>query len=70
MKIAVIGAGLMGRAAVYDLSRIAGVDSVGVFDIDPKLANKVADQYGNGRAVACQLDAGNESAVESTSNHP
>jgi lysine 6-dehydrogenase len=65
MKIAVIGAGLMGRAAVYDLSRIVGVDSVGVFDIDSQLAIKVAEQYGNGRATAQALDAGNESAVES-----
>jgi len=64
MNIAVIGAGLMGRAAVYDFSRVAGVDSVGVFDIDEKLARKVAEQYGNGRAVARALDAGNESAVE------
>lgn len=63
MKIAVLGAGLMGRAAVFDIARAAGVDKVGVFDIDPKLAQEVANKYGDGKAVAAQLDAGNEDAV-------
>ncbi len=63
MKIAVLGAGLMGRAAVFDIARAAGVDKVGVFDIDPKLAQEVANKYGDGKAVAAQLDAANEDAV-------
>lgn len=63
MKIAVIGAGLMGRAAVFDVARASGVEKVGVFDIDPKLAQEVANKYGDGKAVAAQLDAGNEEAV-------
>ena len=63
MKIAVIGAGLMGRAAVFDLARSANVDQVGVFDIDGGLAQTVANKFGNGIAVASQLDAGNEAAV-------
>lgn len=63
MKIAVLGAGLMGRAAVFDIARATGVDKVGVFDIDPKLAQEVANKYGDGKAVAAQLDAGNEDAV-------
>ena len=46
MKLAVIGAGLMGRAAVYDFARIEGVEKVGVFDIDESLAKQVADAYG------------------------
>lgn len=63
MKIAVIGAGLMGRAAVYDLARIDGVEKVGVFDIDRKLADEMATRYGNDRAVSGLLDAGDEAAA-------
>ncbi|MBI5267626.1 MAG: saccharopine dehydrogenase NADP-binding domain-containing protein, partial [candidate division Zixibacteria bacterium] len=63
MKIAVIGAGLMGRAAVYDLARASEVDSVGVFDIDADLARSVAEKFGGGKATAARLDAGNEEAA-------
>jgi len=56
MKIAVLGAGLMGRAAVYDLSRAEGVTAVGVFDIDAKLADEVAGKYGNDIAISGALD--------------
>ena len=65
MKIAVLGAGLMGRAAVYDLSRAEGVTAVGVFDIDEKLADEVAKKYGNNIAIAAALDAGDIAAVTS-----
>ena len=58
MKIAVIGAGLMGRAAVYDLAHNPKVDMVGVYDIDIKLARQVARTYGNRKTVAGRLDAG------------
>lgn len=60
MKVAVIGAGLMGRAALYDLAHVEGVEQVGIFDIDGALAKEVGNKYGNGRAVAGQLDAGDE----------
>jgi len=60
MKIAVIGAGLMGRAALYDLSRAEDVDRVGIFDIYLDLAKEVGERYGNGKAVAARLDAGDE----------
>jgi len=60
MKIAVIGAGLMGRAAVYDLARAEGVEAVGVFDIDAGLAREIGEKYGDGRAVTGQIDAGDE----------
>ena len=65
MKIAVLGAGLMGRAAVYDLSRAEGVTAVGVFDIDEKLADEVTKKYGNNIAIAAALDAGDIAAVTS-----
>ncbi len=63
MKIAVIGAGLMGRAAVYDLARAEGVTLVGVYDIDKKLAAQVAKEYGNKKTKSAALDAGNVNAA-------
>ncbi len=65
MRIAVLGAGLMGRAAVYDLSRIENVEKVGVFDIDEALAKQIADAYGNNIATAAYLDASDEQAAVS-----
>ncbi|MCH7689458.1 MAG: saccharopine dehydrogenase NADP-binding domain-containing protein [candidate division Zixibacteria bacterium] len=65
MKIAVIGAGLMGQAAVYDLCRAEGVTAVGVFDIDARLAVEVAKKYGNNIAIAAALDAGDVALVTS-----
>ncbi|UCC44360.1 MAG: saccharopine dehydrogenase NADP-binding domain-containing protein [Candidatus Zixiibacteriota bacterium] len=64
MKLAVFGAGLMGRAAVYDLARAEDVDQVGVCDIDGDLAGEIAERFGDGKAVSYKLDAGNESEVE------
>jgi len=59
MKIAVVGAGLMGRAAVYDLARAEGITKVGVFDIDSQLAGQIARKYGLKNTVSGRLDAGN-----------
>ncbi|MDX9856405.1 MAG: saccharopine dehydrogenase C-terminal domain-containing protein [candidate division Zixibacteria bacterium] len=64
MKLAVLGAGLMGRAALYDFSRADGVEQVGVFDIDGALAKEIAGAYGGGKAEHGTLDAGDEDAVE------
>ncbi|MEZ5360048.1 MAG: saccharopine dehydrogenase C-terminal domain-containing protein [Candidatus Zixiibacteriota bacterium] len=58
MKIAVVGAGLMGRAAVYDLAKNPDVKKIGVFDIDLKLAKSVAKKYGYGKAVVKKFNAG------------
>lgn len=63
MKLAVIGAGLMGRAATYDLAQNDDVESIGLFDTDEKLANAIATKYGYGKAKASGLDAGDESAA-------
>jgi lysine 6-dehydrogenase len=63
MKIAVIGTGLMGRAAIYDLSRIADVDTVGAFDIDESLAKQVADAYGNNKTDSGHIDASDEKSL-------
>ena len=58
MKIAVIGSGLMGRAAVYDLSRAEGVEKVGLYDFDKDLAEEIARKYGNDITTAGYIDAG------------
>ncbi|MFZ5979232.1 MAG: saccharopine dehydrogenase C-terminal domain-containing protein [Candidatus Zixiibacteriota bacterium] len=63
MKIAVLGAGLMGRAALYDLSRADGVEAVGIYDIDGRLAFEIGEKFGNGKARAGQCDAGDEEYV-------
>ncbi|MFH2036794.1 MAG: saccharopine dehydrogenase C-terminal domain-containing protein [Candidatus Zixiibacteriota bacterium] len=63
MKIAVIGSGLMGRAAAYDLSRAEGVEKVGLFDFDFDLAEEIAKKYGNEKVVAGKVDAGDEDQV-------
>nr|MBN2278382.1 saccharopine dehydrogenase NADP-binding domain-containing protein [candidate division Zixibacteria bacterium] len=60
MKIAVIGSGLMGRAAVYDLSRVEGVKKIGLFDFDLELAEEIARKYGQEITIAGRLDAGDE----------
>ncbi|MEA1980774.1 MAG: saccharopine dehydrogenase C-terminal domain-containing protein [candidate division Zixibacteria bacterium] len=64
MKIAVIGAGLMGRAAVADLGNNSEITKVGVFDIDKKLASDIAERYGSGKAVASFFDASDTDAAE------
>ncbi len=63
MKIAVIGSGLMGRAAAYDLCRAEGVEKVGLFDFDYELAEEIARKYGNEKIQAGKIDAGDVEAV-------
>ncbi len=55
------GAGAMGRAAVYDLSRQG--QRVRVLDNDVRAARRVARRYGVGRALAGQADAGDPEAL-------
>ena len=63
MKIAVIGAGLMGRAALFDLARNEDVQSVGVFDVNERLASDVAGRFGSGKASPGKLDASDVKAT-------
>jgi len=63
VKLAVIGAGLMGRAAVYDLAQDERVELIGLFDADEKTAREVADRYGQGKSRAAGLDASDETAA-------
>ena len=63
MKVAVIGAGLMGRAAAFDLAQNDNVESIGLFDADENLAAEVATRYGYRKADGSCLDAGDETAA-------
>lgn len=63
MRCAVLGAGLMGKAAVYDLVRSPGVDRVLVADADERRARAVVRAVGGRRAVAAQIDVRNATAV-------
>src|SRR5580693_6035978 len=48
MKIVVLGAGLMGRAVVFDLSGAREVKSIVVADFDGARAQQVARKFGRG----------------------
>jgi len=62
MKILVIGAGMMGSAAAYDLANSAGVESVVVADRDHARATDVAVKLGP-KASAARLDTNDYEAV-------
>ncbi len=57
MRFVVLGAGLMGRAVVYDLARSRGVREIIVADFEAARAREVAREFGGGRARAAQADA-------------
>jgi lysine 6-dehydrogenase len=67
LKLLVIGSGMMGSAAAYDMCRQAKVASVTLADSDLKRAREAATRINNidgGRKVkAVSLDASNESAA-------
>jgi len=63
VRIAVIGAGAMGRWCVKGLSLASDVDEVLVGDIDATAAERLAGADGEGKASATQVDALDESAV-------
>lgn len=63
MKFAVVGAGLMGRAAVYDLARAKGTAEIVVYDIDENRAGLVAAEFGDGIAVGQFLDVSKNHAI-------
>jgi lysine 6-dehydrogenase len=59
MKIFVLGAGLMGRAVVYDLGRAREVRQITVADFDRGRAREVASKFGAGKARAVFADVRN-----------
>ena len=56
MKIVVLGAGLMGRAVVYDLGVAREVKNIVVADFDRARAHDVAEKFGHGIARAAFAD--------------
>ena len=56
MKIFVLGAGMMGRAVVYDLSGAREVKHIIVGDYDRGRAQEVAQKFGRGKARAVFAD--------------
>ncbi len=64
MKIAVIGAGLMGRAAAFDFTRAENVELVGVFDINENLARDVANRFGDEKTISGRIDASDPEAAK------
>src|ERR1700719_4714534 len=50
LKIFVLGAGMMGRAVVYDLGRARDVKNIAVADFDRNRAHEVARAFGRGKA--------------------
>jgi len=62
LKILVLGAGLMGRGAAYDLARNDAVDRVTPGDIDLSAAQKLAEEVG-GKAEARKVDARDKSQL-------
>jgi lysine 6-dehydrogenase len=60
MKMAVIGAGLMGQAVLHDLAKIEGIDKLAIFDINLTRAQEVSRRFSGGRAEAVLMDASDE----------
>ncbi len=74
MKLLVIGSGMMGSAAAYDMARNPEVESVTLADNDVKRAREVAarlnDKTGNAKIHAAFLDAANrKSALKLMKGH-
>src|ERR1700734_1879096 len=60
MKLFVLGAGLMGRAVVYDLAGAREVREIIVADFDRSRAQDVARKFGKGKAQAVFADVRDE----------
>jgi lysine 6-dehydrogenase len=67
MKLLVIGSGMMGSAAAYDMSRTSQVDSITLADSDSARAREVAARVNritrSKKVRATSLDAGDEKAA-------
>ena len=63
MRILVLGAGMMGRAIAYDLTRRAGIDEIILADRDRTLAEEVADWLRDRRVTPRHLDVSAPRAV-------
>ena len=67
MKILVIGAGMMGRAAAYDMARCERVESVTLADNEEARLTQAVEQVnklaGNNKVRAVRLDAADTGAA-------
>ncbi len=63
MRMLVLGGGMMGRAAVYDMVRQDDVEKVIVADVDRAQAESAAEFAGSDKAVAHEVDVTNEDDV-------
>ncbi len=59
MKVAVLGAGLMGKEAARDLIQSNQVKAVGLADLDVSRAKKVCAQFKSDKLTPFRLDASN-----------
>ena len=69
MKLLVLGAGMMGTSAAYDMARSAGVSQVTIADLDKKLAKQAAARVQEAansgvKVTAAQLDTADTKAAE------
>src|SRR5690625_3782205 len=60
MKVGILGSGLMGKEAARDLIYSAGVDEVGLADIDKDRAQAVCDRLNHHKLTAYEVDASDE----------
>jgi len=60
MKVGILGSGLMGKEAARDLIYSAGVDEVGLADIDKDRAQAVCDRLNHNKLTAYEVDASDE----------
>ncbi|HEY4684074.1 MAG TPA: saccharopine dehydrogenase NADP-binding domain-containing protein [Candidatus Acidoferrales bacterium] len=63
MRLVVLGAGMMGRAVVYDLARSPDLRRLLVVDKDLRRAREVARRYGSGVALVARADAAHPKAL-------
>ena len=56
MRFAVLGAGLMGRAVIYDLAKAPEAERLIVADFDRKRAHEAVREFGRGKAKAAFAD--------------
>lgn len=63
MKVVVLGAGLMGSAAAYDLANSNGVEGVILADANGKLAEEMACKIGSEKIMPESIDASNTAEV-------
>lgn len=65
MKMAVLGAGLMGRAIVFDLVNSPDVEQIGVADIDLSKAKQICHTVSSDKVSIHRMDAGNRTELVS-----